>query len=311
MSYTRGNNQNAGQAPVRKRRLKTKPLFFLLGLLFVGNLLWFIAWLIPNAPGGNEEVATVSGEPITREEWMAEMEMMVGKEALLNLVNSRVMEAAAKKYDIPVKDKEIDLEIALIRSAQDSNDTSLQTLDGKQLRERVRSQLILEKVLTKDIVIEEDKIEDYYNDNKSLYNIPTSYRTSIIVTETKEESEAALAELENGSAFDVLARERSKHLTSASLGGDIGYVTKGMETMDSAIVQTATGLDEEEWSGPVKLADGKYAIVFVKEIEKGQSFSFKEVEDHIRRELALEQLPQSVTPETFWEEFDAEWFYGK
>ena len=44
---------------------------------------------------------------------------------------------------------------------------------------------------------------------------------------------------------------------------------------------------------------------------KGQSFKLKEVKDHIKRELALEQLPESVSPEAFWKEFDAKWFYGE
>lgn len=311
MSYTRTTNSNTSLEPTKKKRLKTKPLLFLIGILLAGNMLWFIAWLIPNNPGGSEKVASVDGKPITREEWMAKMESMIGEEALLDIVNSRVMGAAAEKYDIPVTDQEIDLEIALIRSAQDSTDTSLQTMDEEQLRERVKSQLILEKVLTKDIVIDDQEIKEYYESNKSLYNIPTSYRTSIIVTESKKEAEAAFAELDNGSAFDVLARERSKHYASASLGGDIGYVTKDMITLDSTIVKTASGLDEGKWSKPIKLSDGTYAIVIVKEIEKGQSFSFEEVKDHIRRELSLEELPQTVTPETFWEEFDATWFYGE
>ena len=38
------------------------------------------------------------------------------------------------------------------------------------------------------------------------------------------------------------------------------------------------------------LNDGTYAIIRVSEVVKGQSFKFKEVKDHIKRELALEQL---------------------
>ena len=94
-----------------------------MGLLLLGNILWFIAWLIPNGPtGGNEEVASVDGEKISREDWMVAMEEQYGKETLLELVNGKVMETAAKKYEIEVTDKEIDLEIALIRSAQDSTE---------------------------------------------------------------------------------------------------------------------------------------------------------------------------------------------
>jgi len=59
------------------------------------------------------------------------------------------------------------------------------------------------------------------------------------------------------------------------------------------------------------MKDGRLAIVSVSEKAEGQTFTFKEVQAHIARELALKQLPQSVTPEAFWQEFDAEWFYGK
>ena len=47
---------------------------------------------------------------------MTAMEKEVGRETLLDLVNEKVMEVAAEQYEIDVSDKEIDLEIALIRS---------------------------------------------------------------------------------------------------------------------------------------------------------------------------------------------------
>ena len=36
---------------------------------------------------------------------------------------------------------------------------------------------------------------------------------------------------------------------------------------------------------------------------------YDEVKDHIKRSLAMQQLPSSLSPETFWEEFKAEWIY--
>src|SRR5690606_16617971 len=153
-----------------RRRLKTKPLMILLLILFVGNLLWFIAWLIPNNPGGKEEVASVSGDEISRQEWMAAMEERHGRETLLELVNLKVMETAAKEYGIKVSDKEVDLEIAMMRSARDGSETLLYSSDTESMREKVKSQLILEKVLTKDVVIEEAAIETFYQENQALYD---------------------------------------------------------------------------------------------------------------------------------------------
>lgn len=310
MKSTHRRERRPVDGRTQKKTLKTKPVLVVLALLLAGNILWLIAWLIPNGPsGGNEEVASVSAEEITREDWLVALEEQYGKETLLELVNEKVMETAAQKYKIDVTEQEINLELALMRTAQDSKNMSLQSLNTQ--RKKIRSQLILDKVLTKDVVIEDGKIEAFYNENKALYNIPTTYRTSIIVVPSEEEANETLKELKSGSSFDVLARERSVDNSSASLGGDIGYVTTGQENMDPAIVQAATELKSDEWSDPIVLSDGRFGVVYVQDVAEGQSFKFEEVKDHIRRELALEQLPQSVSPEAFWKEFDTEWFYSE
>ncbi|HSO56721.1 MAG TPA: foldase, partial [Paenisporosarcina sp.] len=136
-----GRPQDGGPA---QKKLKTKPVLFVLGLLLLGNLLWLIAWLIPNgSTGGNEVVASVGKEKISREDWMVAMEEQYGKETLLELVNAQVMDTAAKKYEIDVTDKEIDLELSLIRSAQDSTSSQGISLNSDMQRQKMRAQLIL------------------------------------------------------------------------------------------------------------------------------------------------------------------------
>lgn len=311
MSYTRDPRRpvpspaNAGRP---KRKLKTGPLLALLLLLFIGNLLWFIAWLIPNGSGGSEEVASVKGDAITREEWMATMEEQHGRDTLLGLVNQKVMATAAEEYDIKVTDKEIDLELAMLRTAQDG---TLFAESPESLRKQVEAQLILEKVLTKDIVVKDAEIRAFYEENRSLYDVEDAYRTRLIVVDSEKEAEETVKELENGSSFEALARERSVDTASGSLGGDIGYISPGQPAVDPAVGQVVDSIETGTWSEPLQLKDGRLAIVSVTEKAEGQTFSFEEVKSHIGRELALEQLPQSVTPEAFWQEFDAQWFYGK
>ena len=84
--------------PLSQRRLKTKPTLVLLALLLLGNLFWFVLWLLPsNEKGSDEKAAAVDGEIITRQEWLAAIEERYGKETLQSLVNERVMEKAAKE----------------------------------------------------------------------------------------------------------------------------------------------------------------------------------------------------------------------
>ncbi|MFJ7936827.1 peptidyl-prolyl cis-trans isomerase [Sporosarcina sp. NPDC096371] len=304
-----GRNPEPESASSQKRKLKTKPLLLLIAVLFACNVFWFIGWLLSDEPKqSGEEVASVAGEPITREQWMTAMEKEVGRETLLNLVNGKVMEVAAKQYDISVSDKEIELEIALIRSVDGRSYTGL---DIEKMRQKIRSDLILEKVLTKDVVVEDKAIKKHYEENASLYNISTAYRTAMIVVPTKKEAEQTIDELSKGSSFDVLAKERSTDRASASLGGDIGYINTSTDAIDKEIVEAAVRMKKDSTSEIIALSDGGYAVIQVSEVVEGQSFTLKDVKDHIKRELALEQLSQSVNPEAFWDEFDAKWFYGK
>ena len=311
----KSNHNNIGRPqdgrPTQKK-LKTKPVLIVLGLLLLGNLLWFIAWLIPNGPNEeNEVVASVGKEKIIREDWIVAMEEQYGKETLLELVNAQVMNTAANKYEIKVTDKEIDLELSLIRTAQDSTGLQVQSLNSDRLRQKIRAQIILDKVLTKDVVIEDEQIKTFYNENQSLYNIPTSYQASLIVLSSIADAQEAVNELENGSSFDVLARERSVDTSSASLGGDIGFISEDQENVDPSIVEAASKLEIDQWSSPVSLSDDQYGVVYLQDIAEGKEFTFEDVKNHIKRELALEQLPQSVSPEAFWNEFDTEWFYSE
>ena len=307
-----GLDRNRGVNEPQKRRLKTKPLILVIAILALGNLFWFIGWLIPDKAESpfraGEEVASVAGKPIKREEWMTAMEKKVGREVLLDLVNDKVMETAAKEYKIDVSDEDIDRELALLSSIDGKAYTGL---DADQMRRKVRSELILNRVLTKDIVIEDKAVKGYYKENEDQFEIPTTYRTSLLVASTDSEAEQALKELKGGSSFDVLAKERSIEPSSASIGGDIGYISSRTEEIDPAILSAAEKLKKDGVSDVFKLADGTYAIVEVGDVLKGRSFKLKEVKEHIRSELALQQLSQAVTPETFWKEFDAHWFYGK
>ncbi|WP_332650611.1 peptidyl-prolyl cis-trans isomerase [Lysinibacillus sp. 54212] len=299
--------------PLSQRRLKTKPALTLLGILLLGNIFWFVLWLLPSGEkdSSNEPVATIDGDKITRQQWLSEMESRYGKETLQDLVNEAVMEKASEKYDINVSKEEIELEIALMHSAQDTTDTSMENLTKEQLHQKIRAQLILEKVLAKDIVIKDKQTAAYYKENKSLYNIPTSYRTSIIMLKSKNDAENVQKELKSGSEFSVLAREHSLDTASASLGGDIGYVTADQDGVDRSISSAVQKLKKGEVSGPVSLSDGRYALLQVLEVNKGQEFTYEEVQGHIARELAMEQLPSTIAPEVFWSEFKAKWYYGE
>jgi foldase protein PrsA len=127
---------------------------------------------------------------------------------------------------------------------------------------------------------------------------------------SRDEAENAIKELEQGSSFSALAMERSIEEFSANEGGDIGFLIEEEERYPSEYLQAAKKLKEGAWSDSIQVEQG-FAIVKLEGKIKGKKYTYKDVKQQIRREIALEQMKTSASATTFWEEAKVEWFYGK
>ena len=262
-------------------------------------------WL-SNGSGNREIVATIDNKDISRQDWLDEMEARYGESVLREMIDQMVIEQTAKKHRISVSKQEINRELTLLKT---TSFLSEQDSDEEYLKKQIKNSLLLEEVLTKDAVVSEKKMKQYYQQNKSLFNLPTTYHLSQIIVKTKAEAQQTIKELKQGSSFSVLAMERSIDEFSANQGGDIGYVSNEDEKVSTNILIEVDKLKVGNWSQPLKTADG-YAIYFLHEQIPAKEYSFNDVKSQIRRQIALEEMDAPVTVDAFWKEAKVEWFYG-
>ncbi|MCY8071041.1 peptidyl-prolyl cis-trans isomerase [Bacillus inaquosorum] len=261
------------------------------------------------SPSG-ESIATIGGKSVTREEWLKEMEDQYGKSTLEDMINVRVVEQLAKKNDIKVSKSEIDREFLLIKAVNNSFYEDEHTTE-KEWQDQIRYNILLEELLTRDIDISNSEMKSFYNKNKELYQFDDSYRIRHIVVKDEEEAREVLKELEGGSSFEAVAAERSTDRYTSPYGGDLGFVTEASDNIPSAYIEEAKTLNEDEWSEePIKVSNG-YAVIQLKEKLKARTFSYAEVKDQIRRQIAMDQLGDKATVKTLWKEADVSWFYGE
>lgn len=296
-------------------KLKPYPLLIAAALLLVTNIVTLFLWLKPDASSsmggmkaGNEVVATVGGDSVTREDWLYSLEQKYGEQELKQLINQKVIEKIAKKYNISVSDEEVNQEYALIRSVYNSFDEEY-TEDEETVKNQIKTDLLLEELLTKDVEVSEDEMKSFYEQNEEMYSIPKMYNLKQIKVGDQSEAEQVIKELENGSSFDVLAMERSIDEQSAHLGGEIGYIPANGELLSPEAVEEIDSLKEGKWSQPVK-SGSDYVVYLLEGIMKERHYSYDDVKSQIRRQLAIEQVETPLLPEAFWDEADVEWFYG-
>lgn len=96
-----------------------------------------------------------------------------------------------------------------------------------------------------------------------------------------EKAQKIAAEARAGKDFAELAKSSSEDLGSKALGGDLGWLDKGMT--DPAFEDALYKLGKGEISDPVLSPEG-YHLILVRDVRPGKTRSFEEVREELARE---------------------------
>ncbi|EKD99800.1 MAG: hypothetical protein ACD_22C00172G0010 [uncultured bacterium] len=115
--------------------------------------------------------ATVNYKPIFRLTILKEAEKAYGQAALDNMIVQALVEEELSKQNIEVTQAEIDEQIAIITQTLTSQGTTLDAalkergLTKKELVKQIKIQKQAEKLLTKDITVSDEEIDQYIEAN--------------------------------------------------------------------------------------------------------------------------------------------------
>ena len=225
--------------------LEKKQLRLLVIVLAITNVLTLTLYLTRSDSNSEKEtVATIGDETITRQEWLNELEANYGEETLRNLIDGEVIEQMAEQYDMTISKKTLEQEMNIYKVLYG---TPGQALSDTEWEDQVKQSILLEELLTKDVVIPEEDLKAFYQKNNDLFHLPTSYHISQIIVKTKKEAEQTIKELEQGSSFSALANERSLDGFSANLGGDIGFISGKEENVEKALLAEVENMKQQTW----------------------------------------------------------------
>ncbi len=151
--------------------------------------------------------------------------------------------------------------------------------------------------ISKKIEIDDPKIEEYYNDNLSDFQVPEQRHARHILLkagdkdsgqvheEKKKKAEEVLQLAKNGGDFADLARKYSEGPSKDS-GGDLGFFPTGsmVPPFDAAV----SALQPGEISNVVKTRFG-YHIILLEEIKPAETYSLSKVKERITQILQRKQ----------------------
>lgn len=206
--------------------------------------------------------------------------VQIKKDILNSLIEQKVMEQKSKELNLFKDEKEITDETNKTIEEQIKNGKSDEEfkkwlsdahLTPELLNKLARMQVIAGKVydnVTKDVVVSEDDIKNYYNMNQTSFTEkPNTMNVSHILLKTEDEAKKIKERLDNGEDFATLAKQYSIEEAAKTTGGDLGEIQYNDSRYDPTFVLAAMALKEGQISNPVHTQFGYHIIKVTKKTE--------------------------------------------
>jgi len=204
----------------------------------------------------------------------SEDQMMIQKlEVLRTLVDNEIMLQRAEKLGLMATDADVEARFAELKAPYTQEEFQKQLASRNMSADDMKAQLkrdlsitkLFNKEITSQISISDKDVSDFYNANKSSFNFPEPrvHLAQILVTpapdpnvrnlkndkaqndeQARKKIEMLLARIRQGEDWVSLAQNFSEDPTSATNGGDLGFVPES--TLDKAnpeirkVVQTGS-----------------------------------------------------------------------
>jgi foldase protein PrsA len=225
-----------------------------------------------------------------------------GTAVLQHLVAELLLEQEADRRDIIVTDEEVNQKVASLREelgvrsevALDSYlRAKLATRDW--LRAKARFQVLMEKVLSEQIYVDDREIERAYRLNRELYSRGELLAFRIMRFLDKASADAALAEIRKGRSFQEVAKETAPTAAERAVAGDLQYYERSQQSLPPELAAALFAAPLNQVAGPVEVLDS-YCLIRVEKKLDPRQFTLDEVREVVREQLERQKLERVVWP---------------
>lgn len=191
-----------------------------------------------------------------------------GKEEILNGL------VLQKLYALEAEERGIDCDSRVRQAIQNATD-------------KVLAEFLLKREISR-LDLSDSGLMQFYNANSELFMSKKRIKTRHVNTQTKEEAQAALKEIEKGRDFAEVAAERNID-SSKSKGGDLGWVMPGV--MVKPFEDALFRLKQGQISDIVQTNFG-FHIIKAEAVDEGTLRSFESVQDEVKNQIINQHLTQ-------------------
>ena len=231
------------------------------------------------------------------------------KQILFQMIDQKLMDIQIKRLGVQISSEEVDKAVAKLKEDQKltnpedfSRALLKEGMSEVEFKNKIKEQILRFRLISREIgskiIIPEDQIKEYYEKNKSKFQIKEGVHLASIFLPIDEKTppEERLKEkkkideirerLKKGEDFSELARQFSKD-SSAAQGGDIGIFA--FEEIDQSLREVIASLNPGEFSPVIESPNG-WQIVKLISVKGAKETSLDEVKNRIQDQLFQEEV---------------------
>lgn len=265
-----------------------------------------------------EQIKRTYGEMMPQDK-MDQKIAEIRKELLDQMIDQKLLLQEARKRGITVRKREIKKGIKAVKDRFKKKDGKTvtmakaeagfnaelkkQKLTMSQFRDKIREDIMVNKMIDDEVVSRvknptEEELKKYYEKNREKIDEPEKVAVRHILIRfeenaSKKEKSQALnkikevqKKLKKGGDFAKLAEKYSEDPGSARMGGELGFIIRGMmvENFEKVAFKTQVGVISNYFK-----TEFGYHILKVDAKQAKQKRSFEQVKDNLKRYLLAEK----------------------
>lgn len=243
----------------------------------------------------SEVVATVDNINITKDELYDLLVEQYGAQTLDALISDKIIELEVAKNKVEISSEEVDKEVESMANyygGMEALDNAMKSynMTMEDMKDNVKMNLSLKKLVGSNIIISDEEIVSYFEENKEKFNQEEQVSASHILVESEELAKEIREKLVAGEDIAELAKEYSTDEGTKNNGGNLGFFGRGemVESFDKA----AFTLNIGEISEPIKSNYG-YHVIIVNEKKEAKLANLEDSKDDIKEMLLEAQIPEA------------------
>jgi hypothetical protein len=262
--------------------------------------------------GGGDTVATVNGTSIGRNELHSLLEATGGEAAVRELVLRQLVMQELKKQGLTITDEEV--EKGLKEAAAKQTGPSAEELQRaistpgprqEYFRNQVRTDIALNRIITKDVKVDDAQLKTWFEKNKARYGTPAQVKLGLLLASTKVRADTMAAQLKSGTKTFAQLVQEQKNAQDPVAQGSVAEMpefmaVESLSQFSPAVATQIKNLKPNQNTGAMLLTPGGgqqiFGIVRLASRQEATRPDFAAMRETAEQDYKLEQVAKKELP---------------